>query len=464
MAIDSKHPAYKKNVGVWDRCRDTYEGEDAVKARQTSYLPKADPGQTNAEYTAYIGRASFFEAVGRTIDGFVGAMSRKPHVITLPPAIKDMQDDVTADGVSLRQFIKMLCKEVLLTARGGLLADYDEEKDRPFLQFYPTEAIINWSDDGVVLTETVYEPDPQEQFALKAVDQIRQIQFSKDDGYTVTLWRQTEASSTSQSEWTVYKNPTHPTKQGTKLDRMPWWWLSTMGNTPRVERPPLLGLVNTSLSHYRNSADLEHGRHFAGMPTLWVAGITGDKPIRVGAATAILLSDPHAKVAYAEFVGQGLGSLERALEMKERQMAVLGAAAFAEQKKAFESAEAIRLRQSGENSLLMGTVGSVETVLKDALGFVSAWAGGVDQVQVALNRDFMDVTLDGQTLQALVGAYQAGAITLESFLFDLQQAELMPPESDITAQATQLRAEMAEKVKQEAALKSATPRPAAPAA
>jgi hypothetical protein len=464
VAIDSKHPDYQANLDLWNRCRDTYEGEDAVKARGTLYLPKADPLQTHAEYQSYLTRAAFFEAVGRTIDGFVGALSRRPHIIQLPPAIEELEDDVTADGVSLRQFIKLMCREVLLTARGGVLVDFDEKKGRPFLQFYPAEAVINWSDTSIVLAETVYEPDPEEQFANKAIDQLRQVEFGPD-GYTVTLWRKTQAAVTVQAEWAIYDRPRQPTKQGVRLDRLPWWWLSTMGATARVERPPLLGLVNTSLSHYRNSADLEHGRHFAGMPTLWVAGITSDQPIRVGAATAILLSDPHAKVAYAEFVGQGLGSLERALEMKERQMAVLGAAAFSEQKKAFESAEAIRLRQGGENSLLTGTVGAVETAIADALRFAAAWAGGGDAtLQVALNRDFVEVTLDGQKLQALVAAYQAGAITLESFLYDLQQAELMPPETDIAGQAAQLRAEAVEKANQEAALaQKATPQPAGPA-
>ena len=47
-------------------------------------------------------------------------------------------------------------------------------------------------------------------------------------------------------------------------------------------------------------------------------------------AAATLLKDANAKVGFAEFKGDGLGSLERALAAKEKQMALLGGAVLTE--------------------------------------------------------------------------------------------------------------------------------------
>lgn len=464
MPIDSKHPVYEAHQTIWKRCRDTYRGEDAVKAAGQTYLPLADPQQTAAEYQSYKQRASFFEAVGRTVDGYVGAVAREKHILRVPSAIEVFLEDATADGVSLNEFIKILCREAVLMARGGVLVDFDADKDRPYFQFYEAEQIINWGPDFVVLAETVYEAKPDDEFAQEKIAQIRRV-FMTPQGCAAQIWRKSNAVvSAGGKEWTLYATPAI-TQRGRPLDRLPFFWLSAIGSTPQYVRPPLLGLVNTALSHYRTSADLEHGRHFAGMPTLYVTGIDTTDPIRVGAATAITLSDPHAKVGYAEFVGQGLGSLEKALETKEAQMSVMGAAAFAEPKRTFESTASVRMRMAGENTLLGSIVTAVEAMMRDALQYAAEWAGaGTGGVTVSLNREFVDSALDGQTLQALVSALQAGGMTLEAFLFNLQQADMLPPETDTSAEAAKLREQAAEQARQEAAAAAAKAKSRQPAA
>src|SRR4051812_27735394 len=125
MPINSRHPLYDAHFPHWQRCRDVYRGEDAVKARGKSYLPK--PGGLSEEaYDAYKVRALFYEATGRTIDGFVGAISRKDPVIEAPAALDIMLKDATADGMSLNELSKAMCSETILQGRGGILVDYDE--------------------------------------------------------------------------------------------------------------------------------------------------------------------------------------------------------------------------------------------------------------------------------------------------------------------------------------------------
>lgn len=446
MGIDAKHPLYQANVDAWQRCRTCYEGEDAVKAAGALYLPLVSSAMDGTAYAAYKMRASYFEAVGRTVDGYVGAISRKPHVFELPEKLQPLIGSTTADNVGLAEFVKMMCSELLLVGRGGVLVDYDEATELPFLKLYPAESIINWSPGSVVLAETVYEADPDDKFAQKPISQLRRIHM--DDGHcAVTVWRKSTSAVSVGSEWAIYSEAT-PTYRGRAFDALPWVWLNLLGNVTSIEKPPLLGIANLSLSHYRTSADLEHGRHYTGLPTLYVAGVSErDATIDVGASAAILLNDPQAKVGYAEFSGQGLGSLENALEQKERQMAALGAAALNVHRKGIEAAETARIRVSGEHSLLMTVVSAVEAVLTAALQIAADWCGATGKIHIELNRDFVDVTLAPQTLTALLASYQAGAISLETFLYCLQQGEFLQPDVQVKDEAEKLAAAAGAKAK-----------------
>lgn len=404
------------------------------------YLPRIDPAQSDPEYQAYKKRAPYYEAVARTVDGFVGAISRKPHLIELPDSLKNMQTKATADGVTLDDFIKHLCCEVLLMARGAILVEMDDETQAPYLAFYPAEAILNWGEDWVILAETIYTADDKDKFKQIPFQQIRQLTL-RGGCYTATIWQQKPGPNGGE-EWRVVAEST-PTKRGTPLDELPFFWLSTAGQSATVAKPPLLGLVNASLSHYRSAADLEHGRHFTALPTLYLSGVQDDgEPLAVGAGAVIKLADPAAKAGYAEFTGQGLQSLETALATKEQQMAMLGASIMAARSKNVEAAETMRIRVAGENALLMGVVSTIEQALLAALNFAAQWATmqPPTAVKLRLNRDFIDQKLDAQSLTGLLNAVQAGKLSLEDFLFALQQAELLRPDININTEANTLRA------------------------
>lgn len=437
MAIDSQHPLFKANIERWTRARDCYEGEDAVKDRGILYLPKISPMQTQPEYEAYKGRASYYEAVPRTIDGFVGAISRKPHTIDIPASLDHLKTSATKDGTGLSEFIKRLCKETVLVARGAVLVEFDDATQLPYFVLYPAESIINWTENRVVVIETVYEPSGAGGTETKAISQIREMAI-EENGYVVRLWRQHDANVEFGSGWAVTEE-INPTRRGQPLFELPWFWFSSMGQSSLISKPPLMGLINTSLSHYRTSADLEHGRHFTALPTLYITGVKNSDPVQVGAGAVIQLANAQSRVGYAEFTGQGLGSLETALASKEHQMAMLGAAVFTTTKKGVEAAETAKIRTAGENSLLMGVVSAVEETITAALAFAATWKGEDTKVFVRINRDFMDQELNPQTIVGLVQAYQQGMLDIEIFLYCLFKAEMLPPETNIDQLAAKLR-------------------------
>ncbi len=145
MPVDSKHRQYQANWVKWRRVRDVVAGEDAVKARGESYLPRLEGQDFGADgYHAYRDRAEFHEAAGRTLDGLTGAIFRKEPMITVPAGFADRLDRVTPGGLDFVTFAKLVVREVIAVGRYGVLVDTPGAGGEPFLAGYTAESIINW--------------------------------------------------------------------------------------------------------------------------------------------------------------------------------------------------------------------------------------------------------------------------------------------------------------------------------
>ena len=157
-----------------------------------------------------------------------------------------------------------------------------------------------------------------------------------------------------------------------------------------------------------------------------MTGIDGDSELRIGSGSAWILPDSSSKAGYLEFTGQGLQALEKAVEEKRGIMASLGASLLQTQKSGVESAESIRLRQNSEASVLVGAVLSVQEGIAKALSLMAEWEGVSGDIEVELNTDFVDTKISSEDLTALMSAWQSGAISHETFLYNMKKGEVIP--------------------------------------
>ena len=89
--------------------------------------------------------------------------------------------------------------------------------------------------------------------------------------------------------------------------------------------------------------------------------------MRIGSSTAWVTDTPGATAGFLEYTGQGLTTFERAMDRDERLLAILRARLLETQKRVGEAAEAIELKQSGENSILGALASSVGMSLTHVL-------------------------------------------------------------------------------------------------
>jgi hypothetical protein len=461
-SVTTQHKDYDRMLPKWKRCRDAAGGQDAIRAGGMSYLPKLTD-QSQEAYAAYLMRATFFNATWRTICGLVGMLFRKPEVVEAPDSIKKHLEDVTMGGEPLHVFVQELAEECFKVGRVGLMVDYPalnvENKLtiaqaealglRPTMQRYAAETIINWRVGlvnnvskllMVVLTEEFYIRG--DEFSGKCETRYRVLDLIQDPknpaqmAYRVRVFRVNEKSDSQEQ----IGEDSFPLMAGKPLQEIPFFFLGTDSITPEVDIPPLIDLVDLNIAHFRVSADYEHGCHFSGLPQMVVSGYvpdsTSDK-LYIGGASAWTFPDPAAHASYVEVNGN-FAALENNLNRKEEQMVALGARLLASDKRINETATTAAIHHGGETSILSAVAQVLSLGVTKALGVFSQWAGVTAPVKFEINRDFFPVPMDAPTLQALVSAWQSGAISQETLFQNLQEGEIISSDTDFEKESAKI--------------------------
>ena len=517
MPANSTHQDYDANIVAWQRARDVFAGEDAIKAAGEKYLPRLDC-QDTTEYLAYKNRASFFNASARTADGFVGLIFRRDPAFKIPEsggvgaALTEFVEDADMLGTSLTAFSKKLVTEIINVGRAGTLIDWAGStggpmghggENRAYAIPYAAEDIINWQTERVngrnvlslvVLKETCQKiaADPfvpeeiQQLRVLKLVPRSTSPQPSVQAGpanqsgegeaweYVVEIWQLLPKSqgagsgligrsfwngffgngqlpSQSSKEWKLV-DTIMPLRLGKPLPLIPFVFHGPRHSLPEVDKIPLADIISKNLDHYRLDADYKHGMHYTALPTAWVSGFDKTASLRIGSSTAWVADETGATAGFLEFTGQGLTTFERAMDRDEQLMAVLGTRMLESRKRVGETAAAIELRQSGENSILNTVSLSISSSLTQVLRWVYWWnstepipdAIGPDLVLVTLNTDFSITGMSALEITALVAAWQAGAISQATMLDLFRAGEVIAPgrtnEEELALLATDVRA------------------------
>jgi hypothetical protein len=212
------------------------------------------------------------------------------------------------------------------------------------------------------------------------------------------------------------------------MDYIPFYAVNPMGVGWGNVKPPVLDIVDINISHYRSSADLEHGRHFTGLPTPIVSGVDGGSKMAIGSTTAWVLPDKDAKAYFLEFTGQGLLSLEKALSEKQSQLASLSARLIGQSSNGSEAAETVRLRYTSETASLTSVVRSVEALLNRVYKTVAKMESlDESSVSILIDKEFLSSKMTGPEIKSFVDSYLAGGISKETLVFNLRRGDALSP-------------------------------------
>jgi hypothetical protein len=371
-------------------------------------------------------------------------------------ALAEFVNDADMLGTSLFGYAKNVINEIVGVGRAGTLVDWEGEfENRVYASLYTAEQIINWRVERVngrnipvliVLRECGKRQGAQssDEFVQDEVEQIRVLKLVPDEAQrvdggallrcVVEIWQPKEGKRKSDKlEWQLVETRT-PLRLGRPLPLIPFVFHGPRHSLPSADKLPLSDIIAVNLDHYRLDADYKHGMHFTALPTAWVSGFEKGATLKIGSSTAWHSETAGATAGFLEFKGEGLKTFERAMDRDERLLAVLGSRLLEDQKKVGETAEAIQLRQSGENSIL----GSISTSVSESLTQILRWAywwSSTEQTPedvtdaqalVELNTDFSIKGMASDELREIVSAWQAGAISQDTMLELFRKGEILP--------------------------------------
>lgn len=439
---------YTEALPGWQLVKRCVAGPREVR-KYNEYLPMPDPlnrsEENLARYEQLKKRAMFLNVIGRTRTGLLGAVFRKTAEVELPAAIQYLLENASGDGASLEQLSKDATGECLDTGRAGLLVDFpkvivpegqtaltraQEGGRQAFIHLYPATSIINWREDVidgvkkltlVVLHEQINDVT-EDGFEFTAVDQYRALMLIGGQ-YVQRLYRE----DAPEAEESI---PTD--KSGKPFDHIPFHFIGAQNNDASIDKAPLEDLAEVNILHYGNSATVEEAGFIASQPTLFITtSITTDEWVKANPNGIHIGSRRgHNLGATGSAVMLQAKETQLARELmkdKEEQMLMIGAR-IVQQGGSAETAEAVRIRYTSDNSVLGTIAGNVSEAVRLALFDAQRFMmDAVDEKGTVfwLNQEFFEQAMDAQAIMAQVQLWQQGIIAKKDLRTNLRKGAVI---------------------------------------
>ena len=361
--------------------------------------------------------------------------------------------DIDGDGNSLAQQSRQAIKEVIATGRCGLLIDYPvvkreegddetsvtvkrarEENLRPYIKVYDAQDIVNWVTKKVgalsILKTIILREECEEESSLLSVDTTEQYRvLTIEDGYYCQYIYDLCGDNSVQRR---YENPIHPLDaNGNKLTKLPFVFIGSENNDYNVDPAPMEDLCDVNISHYINSADNEESSFMCGQPSLFVFAsnpslIKEENPlgVKVGARSVNIFSHEDS----VEMLQADPNSLPRQnMTDKLDMMVMLGARLITPSQQ--ETAEAARIKHSGDNSALGIIVKNVDDAYTRAIEFLQLFATAKEEEFIfQLNNDFFFEKMTSEDRTAWLADIVQGIVSKSDYRRALREGGLLADE------------------------------------
>lgn len=431
---------YIASMNSVKKIRDLLRGEDAVKAEGELYLKKPSRSWGSDLYEIYKDMA-VFKNYGKVIqDVYTGVVFEKSPMIQLPEKIKYLQNDITSTNLSIEAFAQKAFREGFTMGRGCAIVDWDEKLERSYVRFYPTEDILSYERDGngklVYLAVVDYKKIKKDKFTTNLEATVRTFNL-KEDGCYVTVYKSLTAYTESKLEW-----------RGKSVEFIPVAILGSVVNDLDYVQPPMLGVANLNLHHYRCFAQLEWARAWAANPTPVITGMdreTFDQMnIKFGPSEVILLENKDSKLEWVELSALSLPSLVESVKEKELLIAKESAAFLMDQKREAETTGTAKLRDKGNKSSVQVLIKNVTDFIYDVLDIAYFWETGKrynedsgEPLLFEINSDLNERSLEPAVITALQQMRMGNLISADTFYDNLRSGGLMrsdkPTEEELKA-------------------------------
>jgi len=476
------HNDYDNDIFKWEKVRDCVAGQQEVKAKKETYVPKPN-GHTDDQYDKYLKRGLFFNATGATKEGYKSMLFYRTPTIEIYQ--KDKKDNpveasrlvkedtrnrifeifkhVTPDGKSIQAFLKDMADELLQTGKVGILEDFPVQLDidgnvKKYNQYdyeksgihsvsciYSAENIVNWQtaiiDHQEVpvmfsLREQVKEQNPDNPLQNESVTAYRILYLSNaltKPEYRQIVFKKTKAPNKYPDSFEIGGIPSgsysvievsRPLKDGKPLDRIPFWVVTNNGNEYKKSvKSLLLDIADVNIHHWNLSVDHSSMCHWLGVKTAIFTNQPEDFVPTLG--QALCLEGEGSQAYMLEASSDSM--LSKAMEEDEKLMAVLGASKISQEGRYVASGVTSEINIASEEATLADISHVLSEIITEVLNFKLEWTGIQNiLVNIELSKDYFNDKLDGQLLTSLSSAVMSGMMSFRTYFNKLSALNVYP--------------------------------------
>lgn len=418
-------------------------GTKAMRAAGTALLPQW-PKEEDDAYKARLKLSTLYPAYSETVVNMTGRVFAEPIDIgeEVPDSIKELAENIDRQGNNLQVWAQDVFSKGLSHGLCYVLAEYpraegiktraDEKAAgvRPYAVIIRPEQVLGWKSEGgdgeQMLTmfryiESVEEPDPDNIFMTKAVDQIRVLEPGK-----WSVYRQADGAN-GKKAWTLHQEGV------TSLSIIPLATFYTKRTGFMTATPALMELAHLNVKHWQSQSDQDNILHIARVPLL-VAINAGEvqsedgqtKPwsMTIGTSQATSMG-PDGDLKYVEHTGKAIEAGRQSLLDLQDQMRVAGAKLLERDSAGTKTATQADEEAAQDNSPLETMAGRLEDCIDQVFQLFAMWLGEESGGNVKVNGNFDADFYPEVTLPFLTSMANGGRLSNETLFNEAKRRRVL---------------------------------------
>ncbi len=414
-----------------DLIHDLASGTRAMREAGAKWLPK-EPAESWEAWRLRLNRSILFNGFARTWQASAGYVLG--DTITLKdadPRLLSLCQNIDGSGMTLDRFAAMMVQLILRDGAAYILVDAPRDGGLPYFVLVEASQMIGLVRDsemaqvpmgGSIIQARLHETISRKEsrFGYVPHDRIRVYEPGR-----WSIWEDED----QKGNWAVKEEG----EMG--LDVIPLVAAEMIQGRGSTIRPPLMDLAWLNLAHWQSSSDQRHILHIARVPILFARGMNSmDGPVDIGPNRLIVADDPAAEVRFVEHSGAAIEAGRQDLMDLEEKMAVLGLDLLRDRQHN-PTATGRMIEETRQNATLVMLSGVIRSSLENAFGLAATWLGidPADAGKIVMPRRNTEMIRIGNDADILLSARQAGDISREQFLQEIERRGIIKPEPDASS-------------------------------
>jgi hypothetical protein len=365
------------------KMNDVYDGIDVLQKKSKTYLPQF-PAEEDQTYKDRVAASTLFEALKETESGMRGMVFRKDPVVNsdVDALIQTHLENVNLSGDHLAVFANDVMKwgnidglcHVLVDhlpelPDGATYHDYKLAQRRPYWTIRRAGDVINWRIRNTNGIESLAQVTIREFQLVENGDFGERIRIRyrvlKPGEYQIweaeEIDKETGAIVTSKTDKPAFRLVA---EGKTTLPYIPLFTYYTGKERLMFAKPPLAGIRDQNLLHFRMQSDFFNTIHWANVPILAAVNRSREENKQMVIGPMLIDLDKDGSLGYVEHTGAALGQTSTEIDKIEARMAKMGLALISPDREVQQTATESQINVAAQSSKLFNWARSLEDMLE----------------------------------------------------------------------------------------------------